>query len=136
MVQYQFLSWKNSVVPESTNALISLIDVVLPRSNERTTIDSPILVHCSGGGDRSSVFVSFASLVQQLLVEERVDIFETARYLRSQRQCMLKTIVSTFLLLLTPLNFHLLQAQYDFLYRCLIDYVVAHQISNNSDTQL
>ena len=59
-----------------------------------SSTSSPILVHCSGGGDRSSVFVSFASLVRQLQLEERVDVFQTARYTKSQRHCMLQTIVS------------------------------------------
>lgn len=93
--QYQFLTWKSGVVPESTSSLIKLIDVVLANNSTST---SPLLVHCSGGGDRSSVFVAFASLVKQLKLEERVDIFQTARYIKSQRQCMLQTIVSPSML--------------------------------------
>mgnify|MGYP002714322654 FL=1 len=120
--QYQFFSWKSGVVvPESTKSLITLTDAILlannPNNNNNnnnngpeiiincskyngksqstaTSSSSPILVHCSGGGDRSSVFVSFASLVRQLQLEERVDVFQTARYTKSQRQCMLQTIVS------------------------------------------
>lgn len=91
VIQYQFLAWKSGVVPESTVALFTLVDAVLANN---ATSSSPLLVHCSGGGDRSSVFVAFASLVKQLRLEERLDIFQTARYTRSQRQCMLKTIVS------------------------------------------
>lgn len=93
VIQYQFLAWKSGVVPDSTVALFTLVDVVLANN---ATSTSPLLVHCSGGGDRSSVFVAFASLLKQLRLEERVDIFQTARYTRSQRQCMLKTIVSHF----------------------------------------
>lgn len=120
--QYQFFSWKSGVVvPESTKSLITLTDAVLlannPKNNDNnngpenincskyngkfsspSSSSSPILVHCSGGGDRSSVFVSFASLVRQLQLEERVDVFQTARYTKSQRQCMLQTIVSDILL--------------------------------------
>ena len=91
VTQYQFLAWKSGVVPDSTTSLFTLVDVVLAKNSFSS---SPILVHCSGGGDRSSVFVAIASLVKQLRLEERVDIFQTARYTRSQRQCMLKTIVS------------------------------------------
>lgn len=47
----------------------------------------------SGGGDRSSVFVTLSVLIQQLKAEERVDIFQAARYTRSQRHCMLQTLV-------------------------------------------
>lgn len=117
VIQYQFLAWKSGVVPESTVALFTLVDAVLANN---ATSSSPLLVHCSGGGDRSSVFVAFASLVKQLRLEERLDIFQTARYTRSQRQCMLKTI-----------------AQYDFLYRCIIDYIdYSIDICNSGDTQL
>lgn len=91
VTQYQFLSWKSGVVPDSAIALMSLVDASLANNSQHS---SPIVVHCSGGGDRSSVFVAFASLVQQIKCEERVDVFQTARYTRSQRQCMLQTIVS------------------------------------------
>lgn len=99
--QFQFLAWKSGVVPESTASLIHLVDSVMANFTETNTQSgnnddnhSPILVHCSGGGDRSSVFVAFASLVRQISTEERIDIFQTSRYIRSQRPCMLKTIVS------------------------------------------
>lgn len=115
VTQYQFLAWKSGVVPESTISLFTLVDIVLANNKSSS---SPVLVHCSGGGDRSSVFVAFASLIKQLEIENRVDIFQTVRYIRSQRQCMIKTI-----------------AQYDFLYRCIIDYVDYHNIGNR-DTQL
>lgn len=136
-MQYQFLAWKSGVVPESTISLFTLIDVVLANN---ASSSSPLLLHCSGGGDRSSVFVAFASLVRQLRLEERVDIFQTARYTRSQRQCMLKTIVSTCPqmppILSSAPNPICFQAQYDFLYRCLIDYIDYHNICNSGDTQL
>lgn len=113
--QYQFLAWKSGVVvPESTRSLITFTDVILAANdsnnnnnnkldnnnyqlrsyNGGTTNTTPILVHCSGGGDRSSLFVAFSSLVKQLQFEERVDVFQTARYTKSQRHCMLQTIVS------------------------------------------
>lgn len=95
--QFQFLAWKSGVLPESTISLIKLTDTVLANNSPSS---SPILVHCSGGGDRSSVFVAFASLVKQLKIEERVDIFQTARYTKSQRQCMLQSVVSGILLLI------------------------------------
>lgn len=91
VTQYQFLAWKSGVVPESTISLFTLVDIVLANNKSSS---SPVLVHCSGGGDRSSVFVAFASLIKQLEIENRVDIFQTVRYIRSQRQCMIKTIVS------------------------------------------
>lgn len=56
----------------------------------------PICVHCSGGGDRSSVFVTLFELIQQLRAEERVDVFQAARFTRSQRPCTLQTAVTSF----------------------------------------
>ncbi|RWS32026.1 tyrosine-protein phosphatase 69D-like protein [Leptotrombidium deliense] len=117
LVQFQMLEWKSGVVPESTLLLTNLIEVTL---SNNSTSGSPIVIHCSGGGDRSSLFVTLASLIQQIRVEERVDVFQTARYTRSQRPCMLHTI-----------------AQYDFLYRSLIDFIESHNLCDNmSDTQL
>ncbi|CAG2105274.1 unnamed protein product, partial [Medioppia subpectinata] len=114
VTQFQFLSWKSGVVPESTISLHELIEATLA-NNTLTT--SPIVVHCSGGGDRSSVFVAFASLIQQMKCEERVDVFQTVRYIRSQRHCMLQTI-----------------AQFDFLFRSLIDYIESHKLCDSGDT--
>ncbi|XP_074593902.1 protein tyrosine phosphatase 69D isoform X2 [Brevipalpus obovatus] len=114
---YHFLSWKSRVVPETTLPLIKLIDESL-RCNSSSS--SPMVVHCTGGGDRSSLFVTMSSLIQQMSTDGRVDIFQTARYTRSQRPCMLQTI-----------------AQYDFIYRCLTDYIESHNLCDSmSDTQL
>ncbi|CAG2164165.1 unnamed protein product, partial [Oppiella nova] len=101
VTQFQFLSWKSGVVPDSTHSLIDLMDVSLANN---TQTSSPIVVHCSGGGDRSSLFVAFASLIQQIKCEERVDVFQTA--------------------------------QFDFLFRSLIDYIESHKLCDSGDTQL
>ncbi|XP_022686769.1 tyrosine-protein phosphatase 69D-like isoform X2 [Varroa jacobsoni] len=79
----------------------------------------PICVHCSGGGDRSSVFVTLFELIQQLRAEERVDVFQAARFTRSQRPCTLQTA-----------------NQYEFLYRGLLTYIETHQLCDMADTQL
>lgn len=91
LTQYHFLVWRNGVVPESSLPLLGLIDVALANNAGSR---SPIVVHCSGGGDRSSVFVTLAALIEQVRAEERVDVFQSARYTRSQRQTQLQTIVS------------------------------------------
>lgn len=104
--QYQFLAWKSGgVVPESIQAFIELVSVVFEYNklvqNNIKKIDhhnNSVLVHCSGGGDRSSVFVTFVSLLEQLASEKRVDIFQTARFIRSQRQGMLQSEVKAFLI--------------------------------------
>ncbi|XP_022245455.1 receptor-type tyrosine-protein phosphatase F-like [Limulus polyphemus] len=122
VTHYQFLRWSDSgnpsAVPESTVNLIELIEEVqLTQALDFT--NSPLTVHCSGGGDRSSVYITLSVLIQQLKLEERVDVFQAARHTRSQRQCMLQTI-----------------GQYDFLYRGLLDYMHHHKLMDMGDTPL
>ncbi|GIY48220.1 tyrosine-protein phosphatase 69D [Caerostris extrusa] len=120
ITQFQFQEWPCSAgtVPENTLGLVTLIEAV-QQNQEKQIGSGPITVHCSGGGDRSSVFVTLSVLVQQLKAEERVDIFQAARYTRSQRHCMLQTL-----------------AQYDFLYRGLLEYIVSRNLCDMGDTQL
>ncbi|XP_076346483.1 tyrosine-protein phosphatase 69D-like isoform X2 [Tachypleus tridentatus] len=117
LTQFQFLDW-SSTVPENTKVLIDLIEQA-QQNKEQDSSSGPITVHCSGGGDRSSVFVTLSVLIQQLKIEERVDVFQAARYTRSQRHCMLKTL-----------------AHYDFLYQGLLDYIHTHKLFDMGDTPL
>ncbi|XP_076372995.1 tyrosine-protein phosphatase 69D-like [Tachypleus tridentatus] len=114
MTQYQFLRWSGSgnlsAVPECTVHLLDLIEEVQKAPNLDDN-NSPLTVHCSGGGDKSSVYVTLSVLIQQLKAEGRVDVFQAARHTRSQRQCMLQTM-----------------NQYDFLYRGLLDYIHHHKL--------
>lgn len=115
--QYCFLSWRTGVVPETTRPLLMLVETIW---KNHSTPSWPIITHCTGGGDRSSLFITISSLIQQITIDGHIDIFQTARYTRSQRACMLQTI-----------------GQYDFIYRCLIDYIESHNLDDSmSDTQL
>ncbi|XP_035217186.1 tyrosine-protein phosphatase 69D-like isoform X2 [Stegodyphus dumicola] len=120
ITQFQFQEWPCSAgtVPEGTLGLLTLIEDV-QQNQEKQIGSGPITVHCSGGGDRSSVFVTLSVLIQQLKAEERVDVFQAARYTRSQRHCMLQTL-----------------AQYDFLYRGLLEYIISRNLCDMGDTQL
>ncbi|XP_042908226.2 tyrosine-protein phosphatase 69D isoform X1 [Parasteatoda tepidariorum] len=120
ITQFQFQEWPCSAgtVPDGTLGLVTLIEDV-QLNQEKQVGSGPITVHCSGGGDRSSVFVTLSVLIQQLKAEERVDVFQAARYTRSQRHCMLQTL-----------------AQYDFLYRGLLEYIVSRNLCDMGDTQL
>lgn len=89
--QYQFLSWKhNEIIPETTFTLISLCDRLL--SWHET--NSPIVIHCNDGSQRSCICISVLSLLQQIKVDKRVDVFQTCRYTALQRCAMLESIVS------------------------------------------
>lgn len=113
----QFCGWTNPV-PEDVTGFLSLVEAA-QQCQEQNPGAGPLTVHCSGGGDRSSVFVTLTVLIQQLKAEERVDVFQAARYTRSQRCCMLQTL-----------------AQYDFLYRGLLEYIISHKLCDLGDTQL
>ena len=91
LTQFHLIVWKTGVVPEKILPLLNLIELA---SSNNCSSGSPIVVHCSGGGDKSSLFLTLSSLIQQIKIDKRVDIFQTVRYTRSQRQCMLQTIVS------------------------------------------
>ncbi|XP_076306980.1 tyrosine-protein phosphatase 69D-like isoform X2 [Tachypleus tridentatus] len=122
VTHYQYLKWSDSgnssAVPENTLNLVELIEEVQLTQNLDAN-NSPITVHCSGGGDKSSIYVTLSVLIQQLKLEGRVDVFQAARHTRSQRQCMLQTI-----------------DQYDFLYRGLLDYMYHYKLLDVRDTPL
>lgn len=118
--QLQYLGWVGQPVmdADSTASVLCLVECAQQGQMQHPN-SGPITVHCSGGGDRSSVFVTLSVLIQQLKAEERVDVFQAARYTRSQRHCMLQT-----------------PNQYEFLYRGLLTYIESHNLCNMGDTQL
>lgn len=96
-LQYHGWPTVEGEVPEVTRGLIEIVDyaqTALVQNGNHGTPTSTV-VHCNLGSDRSSIFVGLSILVQQLRIERRVDIFTTVRKLRSQRQLMISTYVST-----------------------------------------
>ncbi|KAK6641042.1 hypothetical protein RUM44_012741 [Polyplax serrata] len=120
--QYQYNGWPTveGEVPEVTRGLIQLVDQT--QENRMLTAGEggnpgPMVVHCNLGAERSSIFVALSILVQQLKLEKSVDIFTTARKLKSQRQLMLQNYV-----------------QYEFLYRAIVNYADLHHMTENGTT--
>lgn len=111
VTQYQYNAWPTveGEVPEVTRGLIELVDQTNNNDN------GPILVHCHCGSDRSSMFVALSILVQQLRTEGRVDILQTVRKLKAQRQAMITTF-----------------AQYEFLHRAIVNYADLHRLCETS----
>ncbi|KMQ95329.1 tyrosine-protein phosphatase 69d-like protein [Lasius niger] len=111
--QYQYHGWPTveGEVPEVTRGLIEVVDQTLTNDTETS---GSLVVHCSYGSDRSSMFVALSILVQQLRTEKRVDIFTTTKKLRSQRHGM----ISTF-------------AQYEFLHRAIVNYSDLHNLADD-----
>ncbi|CAL1265307.1 unnamed protein product [Larinioides sclopetarius] len=118
--QFQLINWSSSGggVPENVSSLIVAIEHVQQYHNSQLST-GPITVHCSGGGDRSGIYVALSDLIEQARCDERVDVFQTTKYARAQRHCLLQTL-----------------EQYDFLYRGLIHYVERYNLCNLGDTPL
>lgn len=116
VTQYQYHGWPTveGEVPEVTRGLIELVNQTLTNDTESS---GSLVVHCSYGSDRSSMFVALSILVQQLRTEKRVDIFTTTKKLRSQRHGM----ISTF-------------AQYEFLHRAIVNYSDLHNLADDEPT--
>ncbi|KAL1455690.1 hypothetical protein WDU94_009767 [Cyamophila willieti] len=125
VIQYQYNGWPTveGEVPEVTRGFIELIDHTQPNlanpaanppgsPSPSTSTPGPLLVHCHAGSERSSMFVALSILVQQLTLEKRVDVFSVVRKLRTQRLGMIQTF-----------------AQYEFLYRAILNYAELHKIN-------
>ncbi|XP_012286742.1 tyrosine-protein phosphatase 69D [Orussus abietinus] len=119
VVQFQYHGWPTveGEVPEVTRGLIELVDQTL--ANEGVESSGPLVIHCNYGSDRSSMFVALSILVQQLRTERRVDVFTTTKKLRSQRHGM----ISTF-------------AQYELLYRAIMNYSDLHNLAEEEAASL
>ncbi|KAL0276002.1 UNVERIFIED_CONTAM: hypothetical protein PYX00_003690 [Menopon gallinae] len=120
--QFQYNGWPTveGEVPEVTRGLIELVNQT--QENHRiaaaeSSTPGPIVVHCNWGAERSSIFVALTILVEQLKTEKAVDIFSTARRLRSQRPMMLSNY-----------------AQYELLHRAIVNYADLHHMTENGTT--
>jgi len=111
VTQFQYNSWPtgNDAVPESPRGLVELVDTLYKLKHVAEVDSPPMVVHCSSGADRSCVLVAFMILVQQIVRENKIDIFSVVRKLRSQRQGLFQ-------------NF----GQYELVYRGLVTYTELH----------
>jgi protein-tyrosine phosphatase len=118
-------------VPEVTRGLIELVDHSQSALVHNDCSPS-MVVHCSLGSDRSSMFVGLNILVQQLRIEKRVDIFTVTRKLRSQRNGLINSFVSTGCSSRqVEYTVLLLQAQYEFLHRAIVNYAELHGLCDS-----
>ncbi|KAB7503051.1 Tyrosine-protein phosphatase Lar, partial [Armadillidium nasatum] len=114
VTQFQYVGWSGHMgeVPLVTYGIMEVITRVQSHCDanlanlSNLSSQPPTIVHCSGGGDRSSVYVCLNNCLRQLRRESCVDIFQTARKIRSQRQFQLQE-----------------SAQYEFVYKALVEYV-------------
>ena len=53
----------------------------------------PLVVHCSAGVGRTGVFILIDSMLDQLMEEDSINVYEFVRQMRSQRIHMVQTEV-------------------------------------------
>ena len=56
-------------------------------------LQGPITVHCSSGSARTGVFIALKIVLDRMHCEGVVDVFQTAKMLRTQRPAMVQTEV-------------------------------------------
>ncbi|XP_049819624.1 tyrosine-protein phosphatase Lar isoform X2 [Aethina tumida] len=105
MRQFQFTDWPEQGVPKSGDGFIDFIGQV-HKTKEQFGQDGPITVHCSAGVGRTGVFITLSIVLERMQYEGVVDVFQTARILRTQRPVMVQT-----------------EDQYQFCYRAALEYL-------------
>ncbi|KAF2364656.1 PTP type protein phosphatase [Trinorchestia longiramus] len=117
ITQFQYVGWSGMMgeVPVGTYGIMEMINRVQShvQASLSTSMPAPVVVHCSGGGDRCSVYVCLNNCLRQLRREARVDVFQIARKIRSMRQFMLQE-----------------PTQYEFCYKALIEYIDSKGLDN------
>lgn len=117
VTQFQYIGWSGMLgeVPVGTYGVMEVINRVQSHihANLTASMPAPVLIHCSGGGDRCSVYVCLNNCLRHLRREGRVDVFQIARKIRSQRQFMLQE-----------------PSQYEFCYKALIEYIDSKGLDN------
>ncbi|XP_065320634.1 receptor-type tyrosine-protein phosphatase F-like isoform X2 [Gordionus sp. m RMFG-2023] len=76
------------------------------KTKDQFGLDGPITVHCSGGAGMTGVFLAVSIAVHRMKYESKVDIYQTVKWLRAQRPCMVQTL-----------------NQYKFCYRAALQYL-------------
>ncbi|KAK3883163.1 hypothetical protein Pcinc_012496 [Petrolisthes cinctipes] len=108
VTHFHYIGWSGLLgeVPLVTFGIMEIITRVQSHIDASLTSAAPTLIHCSGGGDRTSVYCCLNNCLRQLRREGRVDIFQTARRIRAQRQFQIQEF-----------------AQYEFAYKALVEFI-------------
>jgi hypothetical protein len=87
VTHYQCVHYE--IVANNTFPIIALCETVLANESKNA-----IVVHCDDGAQRSSVIISILSIFQQIKLDKRVDVFQTARWTKLQRCGSFENFVS------------------------------------------
>ncbi|ESN98495.1 hypothetical protein HELRODRAFT_113810 [Helobdella robusta] len=109
IIQLHYISWHDKSSPRSAVSLLNFISVArYHRQQQRCPPQkkmkflSPLLVHCSAGVGRTGTYVALDYLLDQMIRENQVSVFNCVCTLRKQRMCMVQV-----------------QEQYDFIYNAI-----------------
>ena len=91
VTHWHFLGWPDHGVPQYATSLISFIRQV---RKHRSKHGPAILTHCSAGVGRTGTFILLDSMLERLLVEDTINVYEFLRQMRSKRVFMVQTMVS------------------------------------------
>ncbi|CAI8013798.1 Receptor-type tyrosine-protein phosphatase delta [Geodia barretti] len=113
---FHYLSWPEVGVPSSS---VTLLDFLREVQKNFATLNtrSPITVHCSNGIGRTGVFIALHILLERMVTEGLVDVFQTIKNLRIQRPAMVQTL-----------------EQYQFCYTAALDYLETSDLANQLRT--
>ena len=99
---FQFLEWTSCDVPASLVHFLEFIKEV-HKVHQEFGKDTPITVHCIGGGGRTGMFIALSNFQEQLLDGDFIDIFNEFRLQLNRRSRMLEYL-----------------EQYEFCYKALV----------------
>ena len=90
----------------------------------------------SGGCGRTGTFIAVSILLERLKTEGVVDVFHTVRGIRLQRPGMVRNevsvlVVSFYFTAYILLFYYLLQDQYEFCYRTVLEYLDSFELYAN-----
>uniref|UniRef100_A0A915DP85 protein-tyrosine-phosphatase n=1 Tax=Ditylenchus dipsaci TaxID=166011 RepID=A0A915DP85_9BILA len=89
ILQWHYKEWRDAAGPHDAENLLSFMENI--RAQTRTSErQKPLLVHCSAGVGRTGVYIALDILLQQLMRENLIDIFETVSKLRESRTSMVQ----------------------------------------------
>nr|XP_054775186.1 tyrosine-protein phosphatase 10D-like isoform X1 [Lytechinus pictus] len=100
---WNFLSWPDHGVPESSQALLAFIRKI---RGTKPPSSAPIAVHCSAGVGRTGTFIVLDHMLQHMEQYDFVDVMGVVCGMRMHRNFMVQT-----------------EQQYVFIHRCLMDVI-------------
>lgn len=83
LYHFQYRRWGETGLPQAQSLVYLHQQVHKVQSGEQH--HGPIIVHCSNGDGRTGVFICLCLSIERLETEDNVDVFQTVRWLRSQR---------------------------------------------------